>query len=156
MEVRQLEKSVRDEGEGYPRDCGDAVRARHRARQAERAVTGKREARQRRDAVDGQRAQADGEEREEEQRDAIIILAKGERVLIRKKDIGVEKVKRIMKGLMKVPPERPGQYVGVAFVEHSVAYVQYPGPGHDERETDESEDDKQLTRQRTVEPGQWN
>ena len=84
-----------DEGEYNSGDPRRAVRAGERARQTERAVAAEGEAEKRRDAADCERTKSRGEQGEEQQRDSVVVLAEGERVLVRVEDVRVEEMERI-------------------------------------------------------------
>src|SRR5205085_12030883 len=105
---------VGNEGEddsGHPRR---AARCAQRADEAERAVAAEGKGAEGRHAIDCERAQAHSEEREEEERDAVAVLGESECVAIREEDVGVKEMKRIVKGLMIIPPERPSERIRVA------------------------------------------
>ena len=119
-----------DEGEYNSGDPRRAVGAGERARQTERAVAAEGEAEKRRDAADRERTKSRGEQGEEQQRDSVVVLAEGERVLVRVEDVRVEEMERIVEGLVVVPPESPGDHIGVAAVSYSVAQMQNPRPRH--------------------------
>ena len=123
MQVREHLKAIGHEREGNARDPRRARRARERARQAERAVAAEGEAEEGRDGVDRQRLHAQSEEREEKKREPVVVLAEGERVVVRVEDVRVEESERVCERLVVVPPERPGDHVRVAAVGHGVAQV---------------------------------
>ena len=85
-------EAERDEGKDYPGDPRSAVRTGQSSRQTESAVAAEGEAEEGRDAVDRERAKARGEQREAGQRDAVVVLAEGERVLVWVEDVRVEEV----------------------------------------------------------------
>ena len=119
VDVRHLAEAVRHESEGDPRHPRGAGRARERAAEPERPVSGEREAEERREPLHGQRADAERVEREERQRDAVVVLAEGEAVLQGKEDVPVEEAKRVVESLVEVPPHDPRVQVGIAGVRDS-------------------------------------
>ena len=120
--VRHLAEAIRHEGEGDSRDPRRSRRARERAGEPERPVSREREAEEHREAVHGQRAHAEGEERKERQRDAVVVLAEGEAVLHREEDVAVEEVEGIVKRLVKIPPESPRHEIGISGVRAVIAH----------------------------------
>ena len=149
-EVRHLAEAVRHEGERDARDPCGAGRARQRSREPERRVAREREPEKHREAVDGQRAHPERQRREEQHRDAVIVLAEGEAVLHREEDVPVEEVQGVVERLEVVPPERPGDEIRIACVRRVVAEVQHPRPRHDDRQAREREEHESLARERAA------
>jgi len=143
-QMRQMLKSVGHESENDPGDPGDGARAGHRPRQPEGAVTREKKTEKSRDAEHRQRLQPEREQRKEEHGDAIVILSKRQRVLVRIKDCGVEEVARVVKGLMIIPPEKISVRIRIAFVGYGIAQVQDPWPGHCYGQDEKAENDQRL------------
>src|SRR6266850_1483714 len=86
---------------------------------------------QRRQAKDCQRTKAKRVKRKEWKRNSVVVLTKSERVLIRVEDRRVEKVQRVMNGLVIIPPGEIGVKVRISFVGNRITQMQDPGPCHD-------------------------
>ena len=72
------------------------------------------------------------------------MLAEGKRVTIRVEDVCLKEVEGILEGLMIVPPERPGDEIGVAGIRCRRTEMRCPRPGHYQRQCRECEHDQQL------------
>jgi hypothetical protein len=144
MQVRQSLEAIGDEGESYARHPRRAVGIGERARETKRAVAGEDEGEESGEAMHCERAHAEGEEREEQERDAVIVFGEGERVAVWIKDGCVEQVSRVVKGLMEVPPERVGDVVRVAEIGDGIQRMTQPRPRHQRRQSDEGEKDQTL------------
>ena len=111
--------------------------ARERAREAKRAEPAEREPEEHREAMHREGCKPGGKGRKEKERNAPLVLGERERVAIRKENVRVEKMERVVKRLMVVPREDPRVQVRVARVERGVAHVGRPRPRHDDSEEDE-------------------
>ena len=134
-------KAIGYERENYSRQPRRLFVAGQCASQAKASVATKDKPEECGNRVDGQRSQPQREQRKEEHRDAVIVLAEGERVPVRIEHIRVEQVQRMVKRLMKVPPQRPGDHVRVALIGDRIAQVQNPGPRHHRRKPAEADKD---------------
>jgi hypothetical protein len=94
----------------------------------------------------GERTEASGERRNEQEREAPLVLGERERVPVREEVVRVEEAERIVERLMEIPGEGPGVQVRVARVERRVAHVGRPRPGHDDGQGDEGEEDAGVAR----------
>src|SRR5437762_12138595 len=120
MQVRQEMETVRNEWENYPRQPRGLFIAGKRSRQAKRSIAAQHKAEERSNCMNRQRTQANREQRKEEHRDSVVVLAKRERVAVRIEHIGIEQMQRIVKGLMKIPPKGPGDHIMIALVSNLV------------------------------------
>src|SRR5205807_10147961 len=104
-----------------PRDPADRSRTCKCAAQPKRSIAGKWKGEEQRDRVDRKWLQSESEKRKEQERESVAMLAEGERVLQRIKDVCVEEVQRIGKSLMVIPPQNPGDKVWISSVDHHVS-----------------------------------
>lgn len=95
--------------------------------------------------MDCESAETKGKKREEQHRDAIVVLGKRHRVLVREKGSSVKEMQRIVKGLMIVPPHPICDRVRVAVIGHGIAQVENPGPRHEGSQQGESEEGCNLS-----------
>ena len=98
--------------------------------------------------MDSQRAQADGEKGKAKQCDTIVAFAESETIAIRKENSGVKKSERIVKRLVKIPPQQIRDEVWVSGIGDGIAKVSYPGPHHYNCQAQESKKQERLARQR--------
>src|SRR5258708_37308614 len=98
-------KMVRDKREDDARDPRRPGGVGCCSGQTKHAITGKRERNQCRHAMDCQSAETKGKKREEQQRDAIVVLGKRHCVFVGEKGGSVKEMQGIMKGLMIIPPD---------------------------------------------------
>lgn len=87
----------------------------------------------------GERADSEREEREEGQSDPIVVLAEGEAVLHREEDVAVEEMERVVERLVEIPPQSPGNEIGVSGVRAVIAHVENPRPRHDHGQAEKRE-----------------
>src|ERR1019366_10695817 len=82
--------------------------------------------------------------REERQRSAVFVLAEGEALLHRERDVSVEEVEGIVKRLVKIPPESPRHEIGISGVRAVIAHVENPRPRHGGGQAEEREEQEKL------------
>src|SRR5687767_12607041 len=146
--MRHHAEPERDKGEDDSSDPARPGRSSQRARQAKRAVTAGGEAKENRHRMYRQRLRAEREERKEKQRDSVAMLAEGERVAKRIKQIGVKEIERVGKSLLVIPPENPGDEVRVARIGHGIAERRDVRPGYRRGKKAETEENECLARNR--------
>src|SRR6266404_1804402 len=95
--------------------------------------------------MDCQSAETKGKKREEQQRDAIVVLGKRHRVFVGVKGSRIKEMQRIVKGLMIIPPDPICDRVRVTMIGHGIAQVENPGPRHERGQKRESEDHFNLS-----------
>src|SRR6266481_1100728 len=93
-------KVIRNKRKHDARDPSRPAGERQCSRQTKHAITRKRERSQCRHAMDCQSAETKDKKREEQQRDAIVVLGKRHCVLVGVKGSSVKEMQRIVKGLM--------------------------------------------------------
>src|SRR5258708_1466329 len=99
-------------------------------------------------AVHSQGTKAKSEKRKTKKRYPVVALAESQAIAIREENSGLKKIERIVKGLVKIPPQQIGNEIRIARISHSVAQVSDPGPQHDAGQCQESEKHERLSRQR--------
>ena len=123
-------EAVGHEAESDARNPSGRSRARQSSQQTESAVGRKGKGRHRRQAVDGERRDTGRVQGEERQRNAVVVLGEGQRVVVGIKDSRVEKARWLIESSVIIPPECVSDGIWVAGIGDRVAPVPGPRPRH--------------------------
>src|SRR5438270_1761850 len=110
-------------------DSADRAAADHSAEE-KGGESGEGEAEKQGDVVRRERGNAERAQRKQQKRNAVEILAVGQRVFRRIKSAGLEEMKRLMQRRVPVPIEDPCVDEWIAGIRHGGAQIPRERPGH--------------------------